>query len=344
VAAEEARLRAEEQSIRQAREAAESKAQALRSEEARLGALLTTLHVIAAARAGEAAHQAVVQAAEDAERSRDEASSAARGFIRSQFAALRAIIDDREQQLVGAVDRAHEAAMESIIGERRKADACAQTLDDARITTPLPGTVDAALPLSAGAAPVPSQDALDAVVAQLNAHAASLRDMARGMRQDTPPMTSSGTAVLHNALVSIIFDNEEAVVEGVRSATAAFGTVHCRPGVVATSPGRTDGDAHAAATGAATVSYAVVVTKEPPAAGAVCGTQPASPPPSPACPEAFPPLPRTARAPAGNKSKVPRGAKGRASDAGAATQGLAPAGPDSHTDSSDGDSVASQGL
>lgn len=312
-AAQEARLRSEEEKVRQARMVAESQAQALRFEEERLQRMLSGLYVITVIRAADAAREAVAAEALNASHAADSAAAAAHSAVRSQCGVLRKLIDDREAALLSDVDAARRAAVERIADVRRSADECGETLSAARMSAlARPGG-------EPGGQAHPCASA-DAAVAQLQALAEQLREMATGA-----------------PVVTAVFPEH-----GIAHQVAAFGAVSCAaPPPAAPEPAAEETQVCSeAAPPAGTPTYAGMVLAAPPCAvldDHSKGQGPCSPtsPPPPECPEAFPPLPRAHGAKAARLAA--KKGLGASTDADTKLSVLAPAGPDSVSDvSSDG--------
>ena len=316
-AAQEARLRSEEEKIRAARLAAEERAHALRTEEERLQRLLSGLHVMTVIRAADAALEAVAAEAQNATHAVDAAAAAAQAAVRSQCAALRKLIDDRESALLSDVDVAQRCAADRIADVRCAGDACGETLSAARI---------AALAGSEPGGKAHPQATTDAAVAQLHTLAAQLRAMTTGA-----------------PAVAVAFAQH-----GIAQHVAFFGAVSCAlspPPAMAEPAAEVPQGSSEAAPKTAHVSpptYAGMVLSAPPCAAPGDHSKeqgPCSPtsPPPPECPEAFPSLPRAH----GAKGRASATKKGHGAAAGADATSklsvLAPAGPESVSDvSSDG--------
>jgi hypothetical protein len=313
-AAQEARLRSEEEKVRQARVAAECQAQALRSEEERLQRILSGLQVMNVIREADAALEAVATEAQNATHAVDAAAAAAQSAVRSQCAGLRKLIDDRESALLSDVDAAQRAAVERIGDVRRSAHACEESLSAARIS---------ALAWGEPGGQAHPRASTDAAVAQLQALAAQLREMSAGAPVATVTFPEHGLA----------------------QQVAAFGAVSCAaPPPAAPEPaaevphGCSEVVQPAGPAGLPT--YAGMVLAAPPCAvldDHSKGQAPCSPtsPPPPECPEAFPSLPRAHGAKAARLAA--KKGHGASMDAASKLSVLAPAGPDSVSDvSSDG--------
>jgi len=311
-AAEEARLRREEQVVQQALVAAESQVQELRCKGEQLQRQRATVHALSVVRAGDAAHAAAMTAAEHAARGVDDTAAAMRVAVRAQCDALRSIIDSRERVLIDGVDVAYQNVMSHIADVRREAETCKSVL-----ATALMGKTD-----TSG----PGADA-DAAVTKLNELTANLHNL----RTCSP-----------GGPVTVTFAEATRIQEYLNGMMHVFGSVD-RVEAIPPAPSTHEHTQMAAQTDghvAETVSYALAVATPPekalPPAVSVSPASPASPPPPmPDCPEAFPPLPVRAHCcKARSRGTMPDGP-------GCLLEG-APAGPDSVSDitsisSSDGD-------
>jgi hypothetical protein len=310
-AAEEARLRREEQVVQQALVAAESQVQELRCKGEQLQRQRQTVHKLSVVRAGDAAHAAAMTAAEHAARGVDDTAAAMRVAVRAQCDALRSIIDSRERVLMDGVDVAHQNVMSHIADVRREAEICKSVL-----ATALMGKTD-----TSG----PGVDA-DAAVTKLNELTANLHNL----------MTCSP-----GGPVTVTFAEATRIQEYLNGMMHAFGSVdRVAPTPTPSTHEHTQMAAQTDGHVAETVSYALAVATPPekapaPAISASPASPASPPPPMPDCPEAFPPLPLRAHC---GKAR----SRGTMPDGSGCLLEVAPAGPDSVSDitsisSSDGD-------